>query len=125
VLDNGLRENKTLFYSTTIRLDTPGYYDAVLSCSTRRVRFTVLVLLVDANPALQKPLAAGLNSAGQLSTDSPVVGPVVHLAFQMIDGRYRRGKTRSECLDVLVYSGAGESGNSAWRRCQSATEFMK
>ncbi len=44
VLDNGLRETARGVYSTTMRLDAPGYYDAVF-CWTRRVLFTVLISL--------------------------------------------------------------------------------
>jgi hypothetical protein len=104
VLDNGLRETKLGTYSTTIRLDTPGYYDAVFLLDSPRA-IHCFSFAVDANPALPKPLATGLK-VQQLSTDSPVVGQSYTLRFKLIDGNTGEAKPDLN-LGVLVYLAPG------------------
>ena len=101
VLDNGLRETNSGTYSTTIRLDTPGFYDAVFLLDSPRA-IDCFSFAVDANPALPKPIAAGLK-VQQLSTDSPVVGQSYKLRFKLIDGNTGEGKPNLNDLNVLVY----------------------
>src|ERR1044072_6366697 len=101
VLDNGLRETNSGTYSTTIRLDTPGFYAAVFLLDSPRA-IHCFSFAVDANPALPKPIAAGLK-VQQLSTDSPVVGQSYKLRFKLIDGNTGEGKPNLNDLNVLVY----------------------
>jgi hypothetical protein len=105
VLDNGLRETKRGLYSTTIRLDTPGYYDAVFLLDSPRA-IHCFSFAVDENPALPKPIAAGLK-VQQLSTDTPVVGQSYTLRFKLIDGNTGEGKSNLNDLGVLVYLAPG------------------
>jgi YVTN family beta-propeller protein len=104
VLDNGLRETKPGTYSSTIRLDRPGYYDAVFLLDSPRAMHC-FSFAVDANPALPKPIAAGLK-VQQLSTDSPVVGQSYTLRFKLIDRDTGEGKANLN-LGVLVYLAPG------------------
>jgi YVTN family beta-propeller protein len=105
VLDNGLRETKAGLYSTTIRLDTPGYYDAVFLLDSPRA-IHCFSFTVDENPALPKTITAGLR-VQQLSTDSPVVGQSYTLRFKLIDGNTGEGKSNLNDLNVLVYLAPG------------------
>ena len=105
VLDNGLRETKPGLYSTTIRLDTPGYYDAVFLLDSPRA-IHCFSFTVDENPALPKTITAGLK-VQQLSTDSPVVGQSYTLRFKLIDGNTGEGKSNLNDLNVLVYLAPG------------------
>lgn len=101
VLDNSLRETKQGLYSTTIRLDTPGYYDAVFLLDSPRA-IHCFSFAVDENPALPKRLAAGLK-VQQLSTDPPVAGQSYTLRFKLIDGTTGEAKSDLSDLGVLVY----------------------
>ena len=114
VLDNGLRETKRGLYSTTIRLDTPGYYDAVFLLDSPRA-IHCFSFAVDANPALPKPISAGLK-VQQLSTDSPVVGQSYTLRFKLIDGNTGEGKANLNDLNVLVFLAPG-----IWQQRMAAT----
>jgi len=105
VLDNGLRETKAGLYSTTIRLDTPGYYDAVFLLDSPRA-IHCFSFAVDENPALPKTTTAGLK-VQQLSTDSPVVGQSYTLRFKLIDGTTGEGKSNLNDLNVLVFLAPG------------------
>jgi YVTN family beta-propeller protein len=105
VLDNGLRETKAGLYSTTIRLDTPGYYDAVFLLDSPRA-IHCFSFAVDENPALPKTSTAGLK-VQQLSTDSPVVGHSYTLRFKLIDGNTGEGKSNLTDLNVLVFLAPG------------------
>ena len=105
VLDKSLRETQRGTYSTTIRLDTPGYYDAVLLLDSPRA-IHCFSFAVDANPALPKPIATGLK-VQQLSTDSPEVGQSYKLRFKLIDGNTGEGKSNLNDLGVLVYLAPG------------------
>lgn len=105
VLDNGLRETKRGLYSTTIRLDTPGYYDAVFLLDSPRA-IHCFSFAVDANPSLPKPIAARLK-VQQLSTEIPVVGQPYTLRFKLIDGNTGEGKPNLNDLGVLVYLAPG------------------
>jgi len=105
VLDNSLRETKPGLYSTTFRLDRPGYYDAVFLLDSPRA-IHCFSFAVDENPALPKPIAAGLK-VQQLSTDSPVVGQSYTLRFKLIDGNTGEGKPNLNDLNVLVYLAPG------------------
>jgi len=104
VLDNGLRETKRGLYSTTIRLDTPGYYDAVFLLDSPRA-IHCFNFAVDPNPALPKAVA-GLK-VQQLSADSPVVGQPYTLRFKLIDGDTGEPKSNLNDLGVLVYLAPG------------------
>ncbi len=105
VLDNGLRETKRGLYSSTIRLDTPGYYDAVFLLDSPRA-IHCFSFAVDENPSLPKPIAAGLK-VQQLSTDIPVVGQSYTLRFKLIDGNTGEGKPNLNDMGVLVYLAPG------------------
>ena len=105
VLDNGLRETQRGLYSTTIRLDTPGYYDAVFLLDSPRA-IHCFSFAVDENPSLPKPISAGLK-VQQLSTDIPVVGQSYTLRFKLIDGNTGEGKPNLNDLGVLVYLAPG------------------
>lgn len=105
VLDNGLRETKAGLYSTTIRLDTPGYYDAVFLLDSPRM-IHCFSFAVDENPALPKTITAGLK-VQQLSTDSPVVGQSYTLRFKLIDSNTGEGKSNLNDLNVLVFLAPG------------------
>ncbi len=105
VLDNGLRETKPGLYSTTIRLDTPGYYDAVFLLDSPRA-IHCFSFAVDENPALPKSISAALK-VQQLTTDSPVVGQSYTLRFKLIDGSTGEGKPNLNDLNVLVYLAPG------------------
>lgn len=105
VLDNGLRETKRGLYATTIRLDTPGYYDAVFLLDSPRA-IHCFSFAVSENPALPKPIAAGLK-VQQLSTEIPVVGQSYTLRFKLIDGNTGEGKSNLNDLGVLVYLAPG------------------
>jgi DNA-binding beta-propeller fold protein YncE len=105
VLDNGLRETKRGLYSTTIRLDTPGYYDAVFLLDSPRA-IHCFSFAVNENPALPKPIAAGLK-VEQLTSDSPVVGQPYTLRFKLIDGNTGDPKSKLNDLGVLVFLAPG------------------
>jgi DNA-binding beta-propeller fold protein YncE len=105
VLDHGLRETKAGLYSATIRLDTPGYYDAIFLLDSPRA-IHCFSFTVDENPALPKPITAGLK-VEQLSTNSPVVGQTYTLRFKLIDSNTGQGKSFLNDLNVLVYLAPG------------------
>ena len=105
VLDNGLRETKRGLYSTTIRLDAPGYYDAVFLLDSPRAMHC-FSFAVDQNPALPKPVAAGLK-VQQLTSASPVVGQSYTLRFKLIDSNTGEPKSNLNDLGVLVYLAPG------------------
>ena len=104
VLDNGLRETKRGEDSTTIRLDAPGYYDAVFLLDSPRAMHC-FSFAVDQNPAMPKTVA-GLK-VQQLSVDSPVVGQTYTLRFKLIDSDTGEPKSNLNDLNVLVYLAPG------------------
>ena len=103
VLDNGLRETKRGLYSTTIRLDAPGYYDAVFLLDSPRA-VHCFSFAVDQNPAHPK-MSSGLK-VQQLSVDSPVVGQSYTLRFKLIDDT-GHPKSNLNDLNVLVFLAPG------------------
>lgn len=105
VLDNGLRETARGVYSTTIRLDTPGYYDAVLLLDSPRA-VHCFDFTVEQNPAQPKQTAAALR-VEQLSSESPVVGESYNLRFKMIDESSGGPKANLNDLGVLVFLAPG------------------
>jgi hypothetical protein len=105
VLDNGLRETKRGLYSTTIRLDTPGYYDAVFLLDSPRA-IHCFSFAVDENPALPKPTATDLK-VEQLTSESPIVGQSYKLRFKLIDPNTGEPKSNLNDLGVLVYLAPG------------------
>jgi YVTN family beta-propeller protein len=114
VLDNGLRETKRGLYSTTIRLDAPGYYDAVFLLDSPRA-IHCFGFAVDQNPALPKPIATALK-VQQLTNESPVVGQSYKLRFKLIDGVTGEPKSNLNDLGVLVYLAPG-----IWQHRAAAT----
>ncbi|HET6977909.1 MAG TPA: cytochrome D1 domain-containing protein [Pyrinomonadaceae bacterium] len=104
VLDNGLRETKRGLYSTTIRLDAPGYYDAVFLLDSPRA-IHCFSFAVDENPALPKPTATALK-VQQLTSESPLVGKSYTLRFKLIDGA-GEPKSNLNDLGVLVFLAPG------------------
>jgi YVTN family beta-propeller protein len=105
VLDNGLRETARGVYSTTIRLDSPGFYDAVfLLDSPRAVHcfdFTVAT-----NPDKPKRKIAALQ-AEQLTSESPVVNETYTLRFRIIDTDVAKALGNLNDLGVLVFLSPG------------------
>jgi len=105
VLDNGLRETVRGVYSTTIRLDAPGYYDAVFLLDSPRA-VHCFDFTVDPNPAQPKQTAAWLK-VEQISSESPVVGESYNLRFRMIDENTGEPKANLNDLGVLVFLAPG------------------
>jgi len=105
VLDNALRETKRGVYSTTIRLDAPGYYDAVFLLDSPRA-VHCFSFAVDENPALPKHIATGLK-VQQLTSESPLVGKSYTLRFKLIDTNTGEAKSNLNDLGVLVFLAPG------------------
>jgi YVTN family beta-propeller protein len=105
VLDNGLRETSRGVYSTTIRLDTPGHYDAVFLLDSPRA-VHCFDFTVEPNPAQPKSTTASLK-VEQLSSQSPVVGESYNLRFKIIDRNSGGPKANLDDLGVLVYLAPG------------------
>jgi YVTN family beta-propeller protein len=101
VLDNGLRETARGIYSTTIRLDTPGFYDAVLLLDSPRA-VHCFDFTVDEDPAQPKPKRESL-VAQQLTNESPVAGESYKLRFRIIETSAGVAKANLNDLGVLVY----------------------
>lgn len=105
VLDKGLRETARGVYSTTIRLDSPGFYDAVfLLDSPRAVHcfdFTVAT-----NPDKPKRKILSLQ-AEQLTSESPVVNENYTLRFRIIDADAGKALEDLNDLGVLVFLAPG------------------
>ena len=104
VLDNGLRETARGVYSTTIRLDTPGFYDAVFLLDSPRT-VHCFDFRVDDDPARPKPKRPAL-VVQQLSSESPTVGDSYNLRFRLIDQGSGEGKPNLD-LHVLVFLAPG------------------
>ena len=104
VLDNGLREKERGVYSTTIRLDSPGFYDAVFLLDSPRA-VHCFDFTVEDNPAKTK-LARPSLAVQQLSSESPIVGESYNLRFKLIDQASGEGKSNLEML-VLVFLAPG------------------
>ena len=83
VLDNGLRETARGVYSTTIRLDAPGYYDAVFLLDSPRAVHCFDFRVDDIRQAKTEDRRALV--AQQLTSESPVVGEPYNLRFRIID----------------------------------------
>jgi YVTN family beta-propeller protein len=105
VLDNGLRETARGIYSTTIRLDTPGFYDAVLLLDSPRA-VHCFDFTVDEDPAQPKPKRESL-IAQQLTKESPVAGESYNLRFRIIETASGVAKANLNDLGVLVYLAPG------------------
>jgi YVTN family beta-propeller protein len=105
VLDNGLRETARGIYSTTIRLDTPGFYDAVLLLDSPRA-VHCFDFTVDEDPAQPKPKRESL-VAQQLTNESPVAGESYKLRFRIIETSAGVAKANLNDLGVLVYLAPG------------------
>jgi YVTN family beta-propeller protein len=105
VLDKGLRETSRGVYSTTIRLDAPGHYDAVFLLDSPRA-VHCFDFTVDPNPAQPKSTTASLK-VQQLSRESPVVGESYNLRFKMIDANSGGPKAELNDLGVLVFLAPG------------------
>ena len=105
VLDNGLRETARGIYSTTIRLDSPGFYDAVFLLDSPRA-VHCFDFAVDQNPAQPKPKRESL-VAQQLTNESPVVGESYNLRFRIIEASAGVAKANLNDLGVLVYLAPG------------------
>ena len=104
VLDNGLRETARGIYSTTIRLDAPGFYDAVfLLDSPRTVHcFDFRVDDDPSRPKLKRPALV----VQQLTREAPVVGESYNLRFRLIDQASGEGQPNLD-LHVLVFLAPG------------------
>ncbi len=94
VLDNGLRETERGVYSTNIRLDAPGFYDAVFLLDSPRAVYC-FDFAVDPNPSKPIPKTA-LLSVEQLTSESPFAGEPYTLRFKMIDTPSGEGKANLE-----------------------------
>ena len=105
VLDNGLRETARGVYSTTIRLDTPGFYDAVLLLDSPRA-VHCFDFTVDEDPAQPKPKRESL-IAQQLTKESPLAGESYNLRFRIIETASGVAKANLNDLGVLVYLAPG------------------
>ena len=104
VLDNGLRETARGVYSTTIRLDAPGFYDAVFLLDSPRT-VHCFDFRVEDDPARPKPTRPAL-VVQQLTSESPVVGESYNLRFRLIDQTSGEGKPNLD-LHVLVFLAPG------------------
>jgi YVTN family beta-propeller protein len=104
VLDNGLRETAQGVYSTTIRLDSPGFYDAVFLLDSPRA-VHCFDFTVEDNPAKTKPARPSL-AVQQLSTESPIVGESYKLRFKLIDQASGQVKPNLE-MHVLLFLAPG------------------
>lgn len=104
VLDNGLRETARGIYSTTIRLDAPGFYDAVFLLDSPRT-VHCFDFRVDDDPGRPKPNRPAL-IVQQLTRESLVVGESYNLRFRLIDQASGEGKPNLD-LHVLVYLAPG------------------
>lgn len=116
VLDNGLRETSRGIYSTTIRLDTPGHYDAVFLLDAPRAVYC-FDFTVDQNPAKPKHQIASLK-ARQLTTESPVVGETYKLRFKIEDEASKDTRNDLGEVRVLVYLAPG-----IWQERMAANEL--
>jgi YVTN family beta-propeller protein len=105
VLDNGLRETARGVYSTTVRLDAPGFYDAVFLLDSPRALYC-FDFSVDPNPAQPRPKTTPLK-AQQITNESPVVGETFNLRFKIIDESSGEGKADLNDLGVLVFLAPG------------------
>ncbi|HEU5458889.1 MAG TPA: cytochrome D1 domain-containing protein, partial [Pyrinomonadaceae bacterium] len=114
VLDNGLRETARGIYSTTIRLDAPGFYDAVFLLDSPRA-VHCFDFTVDHNPAQTKPKRESL-VAQQLTNDSPVVGESYNLRFRIIETSAGVAKANLNDLGVLVYLAPGIWQERVWAK---------
>lgn len=104
VLDNGLRETTRGVYSTTIRLDSPGFYDAVFLLDSPRT-VHCFDFRVDDNPTRPKSTRLSL-AVQQLTSESPVVGESYKLRFRLIETTSGEGKGNLD-LGVLVFLAPG------------------
>lgn len=104
VLDNGLRETARGVYSTTIRLDAAGFYDAVFLLDSPRT-VHCFDFTVEQNPAKPKSTTASL-IVQQLTSESPVVGESYNLRFKLIETTSGEGKANLD-LGVLVFLAPG------------------
>ena len=104
VLDNGLRETTRGVYSTTIRLDAPGFYDAVFLLDSPRT-VHCFDFRVDDNPTRPKSTRLSL-AVQQLTSESPVVGESYKLRFRLIETTSGEGKANLD-LGVLVFLAPG------------------
>lgn len=105
VLDNGLRETARGVYSTNIRLDSPGYYDAVFLLDSPRA-VHCFDFTIDPNPDKPKQKIAALK-AEQLTIESPVLNQTYTLRFRIIDGDTNKALTNLNDLGVLVFLAPG------------------
>lgn len=105
VLDNGLRETSRGVYSTTVRLDSPGYYDAVFLLDSPRA-VHCFDFTVAQNPDKPKQKIAPLQ-AEQLTSESPVVNEPYTLRFRIIDADEGKALGNLNDLGVLVFLAPG------------------
>ncbi len=105
VLDNGLRETARGVYSTTVRLESPGFYDAVFLLDSPRA-VHCFDFTVAQNPDKPKQKIAALK-AEQLTGDSPVINETYTLRFRIIDADENKALTNLNDLGVLVFLAPG------------------
>ena len=104
VLDNGLRETARGVYSTTIRIDSPGFYDAVFLLDSPRT-VHCFDFRVEDDPSRPKPTRPSL-VVQQLTSEIPVVGESYNLRFRLIETTSGEGKVYPD-VHVLVYLAPG------------------
>ncbi len=104
VLDNGLRETTRGVYSTSIRLDSPGFYDAVFLLDSPRT-VHCFDFRVDDNPSRPKSTRLSL-AVQQLTSESPFVGESYKLRFRLVDTTSGEGKANLD-VGVLVFLAPG------------------
>ena len=105
VLDNGLRETTRGVYSATVRLDAPGYYDAVFLLDSPRAVHCFDFTVAD-NPDKPKPKLARLR-AEQLTHQIPLAKEPYTLRFKINDADTGKALTNLADLGVLVFLAPG------------------
>ncbi len=107
VLDKGLRETARGVYSTTIRLDTPGYYDAVFLLDSPRA-VHCFDFSVDQNPAQSTSKSPSLK-AERVINESPIAfaGESYKFRFKIVDATTGGSLTNLNDIGVLVFLAPG------------------
>jgi YVTN family beta-propeller protein len=105
VLDKGLRETARGVYSATVRLDAPGYYDAVFLLDSPRA-VHCFDFSVAQNPDKPKAKLARLR-AEQVTHESPIAKESFTLRFKINDADAGKALTNLDDLGVLVFLAPG------------------
>jgi YVTN family beta-propeller protein len=106
VLDNSLRETQRGVYSTTVRINTPGYYDVAFLLDSPRL-VNCFTMTVAANPNVTKKAETSIKIEPLVKEAVARVGERFTVQFKVIDSKTGTARKDLNDLSVLMFLAPG------------------